>query len=89
MKKQDATLMRQLKREEEQSKKTKTALGSEQENDKGKVSFDIWWAGVAKQLNLPTHIKEIVWADFNSRGLKKEEPAKVYGDTLNLFGYRI
>jgi hypothetical protein len=53
------------------------------------VTFDIWWSLAAKRLNLQPHIKEIVWADFKSRGLKLEEPEIKFIEALRLFGYKL
>lgn len=53
------------------------------------VFFDVWWNSIAKSLSLQSHIKEIVWADFQSRGLKKAEPEAQYIAALRLFGYKI
>lgn len=51
-----------------------------------KVSFDEWWIMLQKRLALRPHMKEIIWADFNARGLKKEELVAKYDEGLKLFG---
>ncbi len=53
------------------------------------VSFKRWWAAVSKKLELPAYLKEIVWADFNSRGLSKVEEKSKYDKALELFGYKL
>jgi len=50
------------------------------------VSFDHWWVILNKRMSLRPHLKEIMWADFNARGLKKEELAAKYDEGLKLFG---
>jgi hypothetical protein len=50
------------------------------------LSFDQWWVGICRRATLRPSLKEIVWADFNSRGLQKEEPASKYEEGLKLFG---
>jgi len=50
------------------------------------VSFDHWWILLNKRMSLRPHLKEIMWADFNSRGLKKEELVARYDEGLRLFG---
>jgi hypothetical protein len=49
-------------------------------------SFDHWWIVLNKRMSLRPHMKEIVWADFNARGLKKEETVAKYEEGLKLFG---
>lgn len=49
-------------------------------------SFDHWWIMLNKRMSLRSHMKEIVWADFNARGLKKEETVARYEEGLKLFG---
>lgn len=51
-----------------------------------KVSFDEWWILLQKRMPLRPHMKEIIWADFGARGLKKEELAAKYDEGLKLFG---
>lgn len=50
------------------------------------LSFDQWWVMTSKRLSLKPSLKEIMWADFNARGIKKEEPAARYNEGLRLFG---
>lgn len=50
------------------------------------LSFDQWWVSLCRRMTLRPSLKEIMWADFNSRGLKKEEPASRYDEGLKLFG---
>jgi len=51
-----------------------------------RVSFDHWWIVSNKRLQLRQHMKEILWADFKARGLKKEESSGKYDEALKLFG---
>ena len=50
------------------------------------LSFDQWWVALSKRMTLRPSLKEIVWADFNARGIKKEELATRYEEGLKLFG---
>jgi hypothetical protein len=50
------------------------------------LSFDEWWILLQKRTPLRPHLKEIIWADFNARGLKKQELATKYDEGLKLFG---
>lgn len=89
MRKRDMDLMRQLKREEEKARLVNNAKTSAEETVENTVRFDLWWVDVAKQLNLQPYMKEIVWADFKARGLKKEAPSAKYVEALALFGYKL
>lgn len=51
-----------------------------------KLSFDHWWILLNKRMPLRAHLKEIMWADFNARGLGKEELVAKYDEGLRLFG---
>jgi hypothetical protein len=50
------------------------------------VSFDQWWMMVAHKVKMRPHLKEILWADFNARGLSRNETEQKYDDTLRIFG---
>jgi hypothetical protein len=51
-----------------------------------KLSFDHWWILLNMRMSLKPHLKEILWAEFRSRGLKKVETAAKYDEGLKLFG---
>jgi len=52
------------------------------------VSFDAWWAMVAK--NMPRgHSKEVVLADFKARGMRMSEPMAAYNKALTLYGVKL
>jgi hypothetical protein len=90
MKKQDLAMIRQMKREEEKARQAKKVEEvSPEESKEVKVAFDVWWAAVSKKMNFPFYIKEIVWADFQSRGLKKEEAVHDYVEAIKSFGYKV
>lgn len=89
MRKRDMDLMRQLRREEEKARLANNTKALAEEAAENTVRFDLWWVDVAKQLNLQPYMKEIVWADFKARGLKKEAPAAKYAEALALFGYKL
>jgi len=84
MRKSDLALMKQLKREE----KTKRDALAVAEAPSA-IEFDTWWANLNKSLKLPFHLKEIVWADFQARGLKGKASPAEYDAALRLFGYQI
>ena len=50
------------------------------------LSFDQWWMSMNRTRDLRPSLKEIVWADFNARGLTKQETAKKYDEGLKIFG---
>jgi len=89
MRKRDIELMRQLKHDEEKARQANKSLSVAEESTENTVSFDSWWIDVAKQLNLQPHMKEIVWADFKGRGLKKQATLAKYLEALRLFGYKL
>lgn len=53
-----------------------------------KVSFDAWWAMTNKKLP-PQHRKEVVLADFNSRGLSKNESIGSFNQALEQYGVKL
>lgn len=50
------------------------------------VSFDQWWMVLNAKTPLRAHLKEILLAEFKSRGLSKNETKERYDDALRLFG---
>ena len=84
MKKSDLEILRNIKREEAQ---TRTRVAETVAADTG-ISFDVWWAEVAKALKIPAYLKEVVWTDFKSRGLTKTAPKPKFEEALRAFGYR-
>lgn len=87
----DLDMVQRIKKAEKKAKLDKPAVEtiSVETSIVVTIGFDIWWVTVSKALNLQAHIKEIVWADFKSRGLKKEEPVAKYNEALRLFGYKV
>jgi hypothetical protein len=53
-----------------------------------KVDFEAWWAVVSKKMP-SQHRKEIVMADFTSRGLSKKESTGVYNKALEQYGVKL
>lgn len=51
------------------------------------VPFDVWWALTAPKGNFKPYLKEIMVADFKSRGLSKCETMDTFNEALRLFGY--
>jgi hypothetical protein len=53
-----------------------------------KVSFDSWYH--QRKVKIPKqHMKEILWADFRARGLKKEASIAEYDKALKLYGIKL
>ena len=53
------------------------------------VSFDQWWMMLNRKSPQLPHLKEIIWADFRSRGLKANETKQKYDDMLKVFGITV
>lgn len=51
-----------------------------------KISFDVWF--FTKKIPLH-HAKEIIWADFKSRGLSKMETKSSYDKALLKYGLKL
>lgn len=51
------------------------------------VTFDAWWLNASKLAKHPSWLKEILWAEFQTRGLSKHESKEQYDNALKLFGY--
>ena len=75
-----------LKRKIKEMEDAKREQNSQPASPNERQSFDHWWIMLNKRMSLRPHLKEIIWADFNARGLKKEEPAVKYDEGLKLFG---
>lgn len=84
MKKSDLELLQAVKKQEAELRK----VGQKQEPAVSDVvNFDAWWSEMAKVKKLAIHIKEIVWADFKSRGLKRCDSKAAFEAALKAFGY--
>jgi hypothetical protein len=77
---EDKDLKTKIK-EMETRKREEAALDVE-----AKVSFDQWWVMLTKRMAVRPSLKEILWADFNARGVSKEELSSKYDECLKLFG---
>lgn len=53
-----------------------------------RVSFSSWYHQRSSKIP-KQHMKEILWADFKSRGLKKEETMEAYDKALKLYGIKL
>ena len=51
------------------------------------IHFDSWWYAVSKVRKFPTHLKEILWADFKARGLQTVDSKAAFDRALKQFGY--
>ena len=91
-KREDYEMKRKIKAMEDQARSEAMAsapvkmIQPDGENQ-GKMSFDQWWMLSQGRMKLRPHLKEIIWADMQSRGLAKQEPQEKYDAALRLFGY--
>ena len=53
-----------------------------------KMSFDSWYHQ-RKHLINKCHMKEVIWADFLARGMKKEQTMAEYDKALELYGVKL
>jgi hypothetical protein len=83
MKKRDIELMKKIKEEIKENKPIQLEVIA----DSDTVAFDIWWSRIAKEMNMPHYLKEIIAADFKARGLSKEEKVERFNEALAAFGY--
>lgn len=87
MRKKDLELLGKMKRQEKEAAPVSQPLVEQPANNT--VTFDMWWSGVAKKLNLQSYLKEVVWADFKARGLQRESTEDQFVRALALFGYKV
>lgn len=52
------------------------------------VSFDSWYHQRKHMIN-KCHKKEVIWADFEARGLKKQAQIEEYDKALELYGVKL
>ena len=53
-----------------------------------RVSFDSWFHQRKKQI-AKCHMKEVIWADFTARGIKKEQTMGEFDKALELYGVKL
>jgi hypothetical protein len=87
MRKKDLELLSKMKRQEKEARPVSKPQAEQPANNT--VTFDVWWSGVAKKLNLPAYLKEVVWADFKARGLQRESTDEQFAKALGQFGYKV
>lgn len=90
-KKEDLELKMEIKKEED--KKRAEAMSKAEVNvvsttPENTISYEQWWMMVNKPANLKPWMKEIVWADFKARGMKKEETKESFDAALRKFGIK-
>lgn len=56
--------------------------------DDEKITYNQWWMKINKKVPMRAHLKEIIWADFQARGLTKSETEDKYNETLRVFGIK-
>jgi hypothetical protein len=86
--KKDPELKRQIKKMEDERRKEAGPIDSAPEDKENKISFDTWWVMINNKCPMRPHLKEILLADFQSRGLSKLETEQRYDDTLRVFGIK-
>lgn len=52
------------------------------------ISFDSWYHQRKGMIN-KCHKKEVIWADFQARGLKKQAQIDQYDRALELYGVKL
>lgn len=72
-------------KEMEQKKREESAPKMPVKSD---VSFDSWYHQRKHMIN-SCHKKEIIWADFAARGLKKQAKMEEYDKALELYGVKL
>lgn len=91
-KRDDQELKRKIKAMEDQARSEAMASAPVQMvqpegEDQDTMSFDQWWMLAQGRVKLRPHMKEIIWADMQARGVSKKEPQEKYDAALRLFGY--
>ena len=89
MRKRDMELLRSIKKEEARNREKEVKVSKPSTVEDGAIHFDMWWVDACKVLKLAPYLKEILWSDFRSRGLKKEELKAKFDDAARLFGLKI
>jgi hypothetical protein len=86
--KKDLELKQQIKAMEDQKRKENMAVEVAVSSETAKISFDQWWVIINTKVQMKPYMKEILLADFASRGLTKLEEEQKYNDTLRIFGIK-
>ena len=84
MNKSDLKIMQSNKKAAKKSEKPDAVAVSAPDDS---VNFDSWWSEMAKVKRLPIYLKEVVSADFKSRGLNKGDSKSKFDAALKVFGY--
>ena len=79
-------IKKEIKKDE--VKEQKTVFRSVPLTSKKPVEFGIWLASRADKIPANCH-REIIWADFNTRGLKEIDLAENYDKALVKFGIKL
>jgi len=53
-----------------------------------KLSFNSWYHQRKNQIP-KQHLKEILWADFNARGVKEQSTVEEFDKALKLYGIKL
>jgi len=72
--------------EKERGLALQAAPVSSSADEDGKISFDQWWVIMSQGRKIRFSMKEILWADFKSRGLSDKEEQARYDNALKIFG---
>jgi len=53
-----------------------------------KIDFNVWFA--MREKKIPSqHLREIIWADFRSRGLSAKETLESYDKAIKAYGLKL
>jgi hypothetical protein len=90
---EDSELRRSIKEMEDTARQEAMAAADSvtmvqpEGEDQNLMGFDQWWMLAQGRKKMRSHLKEVIWADMQARGLSKKEPQAKYDEALRLFGY--
>lgn len=82
----DPELMKKLKAMEDKKRTDSMIEAAINSNNASDLSFDQWWMMLTSERPMRPHMKEILWAEFKARGLKKNASKAEYDEALKKFG---
>jgi hypothetical protein len=77
-----------LKEEIKKMEAKKREAAAPKKESEGKVSFDSWYHQRKHKIK-KCHLKEVIWADFQARGMTKEQTMGEYDKALELYGVKL
>ena len=82
----DPELIKKLKEMEDKKRMDSMVEALIDSPNASDLSFDQWWMMLMNERPLRAHMKEIIWAEFKSRGLQKTGFKEEYDAALKKFG---